>query len=537
MASPSDDEEKLLIRCPGCGQRFKVQPDFRNRMVECGVCEHHFHIREEVIVRSKKFYPGEKRHQGLSRFQRIPHAQSVAEPLTASAIYDEITPVPYFAPVSPQRILAGFFGVSAIILVALLLIFGSDHGGPLDGMELTRKLIMAGFTSILGFALLLYANPNTRLAATLFGGILSAIVISLPFLITEGSSKTGEAEDFAALTPTDEVEEEEPDPEQIALNTMRERIGIRPLDQEIERLAATDSSAKAYGLFLVGLQESNRIAVRDYMFRVTSAEPTSHIYPRDDGKYLFVLTGLEMNIERLAAIAGPLGTVRQIVPELSIVEIQVDNDIFIESPSDKLINRDDPEFYELNLRELQSIDIQRIERAVTRLAEAEPRMFRADITRRLRELMDESGITFHGTIARALGTWDEDQAGAAELATRTAVSLQQRGASPPAELIALAIKQPADDLIPVVLSLWRDNSLIWESYCVKIGPPIEESMLVEFQASEGSKKHSAARILSYVGGEASGQVLYEALETSDRELAVIINQALENIAKRHGQDE
>jgi len=536
MASPSDDDEKLLIRCPGCGQRFKVQQDFRNRMVECGVCEHRFHIREDVIVRIKKFYPGEKRHHGLSRFQRIPHAQSLSEPMTASAVYEQAAPAPYFTPAPPQRIIAGFIGVSVIIIVALLLIFGGDHGGPLDGVERIRKLIMAGFAGVVGFVLLLYANPNTRRAAALFGGAFASALVALPFFISDGFTNIGEVEDVQALTQMDAPDETELDPEQVILNAMRERIGIRPLDQEIERLATTGSSAKAYGLFLVGLQESNRIAVRDYMFRVTSADPSSHIYPRDENIYLFVLTGLEMNIERLAAIAGPLGTVRLIEPELSIVEIVVDNDIFIESPSEKLINRDAPEFYELNLRELKSIDIQRIERAVGRLAEAKPRMLRADITKRLRELMDESGVTFHGTIARALGSWDEDSSGAAELATRTAVSLQQRGATPDAELIALAIEQPSDELIPVVLDLWRGSTLTWESYCVKVGPLIEEAMLEEFKSAKGSKKHSAARILSHVGGASSEEALNQALEGADRELTVIISQALENIAKRQGPD-
>jgi len=418
----------------------------------------------------------------------------------------------------------------------LLLIFGSGHGGPLDGMSLTRKIIMSGFTAALGLSLLLYANPNTRLAAAIFGGGFAALLVALPFFITEKSGSIAELEAIEVITPENAVADEDLSPEQMLLKTMRERMDLRPLDREIERLAASDSSSKAFGLFLVDLQESNRIAVRDYMFRVASADVTSHIYPRDEGKYLFVLTGLEMNIERLAALASTLGRVRLIVPELNVVEIAVDNGVFIESPMDQLINRENPEFYELNLRELKSIDLQRIQRAVLRLAEAEPRMFRADITARLRELMDEPGINFHGTVARALDSWDTDRAEAARIAAQTAIRLNQRGVVPPAELVALAIEKPSEELIPVIISLWRDNTLMWESYCIKIGPSIEQAMLKEFAEGEGSRKQSAARILSRVGGEASGEKLYAALEGADRELAVIIRQALETIASRLDED-
>lgn len=537
MVPPIDDEEKLLIRCPGCGQRFKVQQDFRNRIVECGVCEERFHIRDEVIVRLKKFYPGEKRRLGLSRFQRISHAQSATDPLTASAVYEAPTPVEYFTPVSPQRIIAGFVGVIVILLVALLLVFGSDPGGPLHGVAVDRLFIIAGFTAVMGFALILYANPNTRLAAGLFGGAMAAGLAALPFFVTDSPTSIDDIERITVSAEEDEPPEEPLDPEEIILNTMRDRMDLRPLEKEAERLAESETPLKAYGLFLVGLQESNRIAVRDYMFRVISADPSSHIYPRGEENYLFVLTGLEMNVERLAAIAAPLGRVRLIVPELNVVEILVDNSIFIESPSDTLINRDAPGFYELNLRELNSIDTQRIQRAVQRLAEAEPKMYRADITKRLRELLDESGITFHGPIARALSTWDEDKASAAEVATRTAIKLQQRGSVPPAELIGLAIENPSEDLIPVVISLWRGNTLMWESYCVRIGPPIEQAMLKEFDTLDGSRSQSAARILSQVGGEESGRKLHAALESANTELAVIINRALENIASRLGLEE
>ena len=72
MPSSSPDDSLLLIRCPSCGQRFKVGEDLRERTVECGGCEHRFRINDEVIVRGRKFYPSERKNPGLNRFHRIP---------------------------------------------------------------------------------------------------------------------------------------------------------------------------------------------------------------------------------------------------------------------------------------------------------------------------------------------------------------------------------------------------------------------------------------------------------------------------------
>ncbi len=534
--SPHDDD-KLLIRCPECRQRFKVEPELRGRMVECGVCEHRFHIRDEVIIRLRKFYPGEKRHHELSRFQRISNTQPANAPV-ASSEFSPFLPQPHagaaaYQPVPPQRILAGLIGTGTIVAMALLMLFGSDHGGPLDGMVMSHKFLMAGFTALIGFSLILYANPNTRGRAMIFGTALVCGLMAVPYFIREGSSSIEEAppgQDNVVPDPPPQVNAKSA--RDLALEAMRERAGIRPLEQEIELLAAENPDRQAFGLFLVGLHESNRIAVRDYMFRVTSAEPTSHIYPRDDSEYLFVLSGLDVNIERLASLASPLGRVREIFPELNLVEITVDNGVFVEPPSGTLIDRAHTEFYELNLIELRSIDLQRIQRAVMRISESEPKMFRVDISRRLRELLNEPGVQFHAAIARALRTWDPDVEGAASAANQTAIQLHLRGGAMPTEIIDLALENPTPELVPVLVDEWRKNTLMWENYCVEMGPIIEDAMIRELAIDDQSLKQSAARILGRIGGRASIPVLEKTKEGANPEMVVILNRALESIAAR-----
>ena len=187
MPSSNPDDALLLIRCPSCGQRFKVGDDLRGRTVECGGCEHRFRINDEVIVKGKKFYPGERKNPTLNRFQRVPLAvsQPVGGPQTVR--YMEPPELTSFEPVAPQRIIAGVAGVAAMVLVALLLMFGGSSGGLLDGMTTQNRLLMAGFTGLLGMVMLVYANPRARGKAIGVGLLLSAGLLALPFIFTVGS--------------------------------------------------------------------------------------------------------------------------------------------------------------------------------------------------------------------------------------------------------------------------------------------------------------------------------------------------------------
>ena len=66
-----DTDNQLQIRCPKCGQRFTVGPELQGKVVECGRCENRFRVDDDVIQRSRKFYPGEKpRDASLDRFSR-----------------------------------------------------------------------------------------------------------------------------------------------------------------------------------------------------------------------------------------------------------------------------------------------------------------------------------------------------------------------------------------------------------------------------------------------------------------------------------
>lgn len=524
MSEPSREETPLQIRCPACSQRFKVGVDLRERMVECGACEHRFQITDDVIVRHKKFYPGERESPVLSRFKRVPMASG----MNPGSFYQSAPDPTTFEPVAPQRIIAGIFGVTGMILMALLLMFGAGRGAILDGMPTSNRLVMAGFTGLLGFVLLMYANPRSRSKAAVVGILMSGGLILLPVFFTEGSQPlagNGTGPDDA-LPPSSEIIGEDD------MEALRDKFGTKPLDDEIIGSAALGVTSKTWGLWLEGLLESNRLTVRDYLLRVTGADPSSHIYPRDGGNYLMVITGLEMSLEELMLISSSLGKPGALHPEIHVAEIRVDNAVFVEGPIEKLTNKNDPAFYELNKRELEAIELTRVSRAVQRLAEAEPKVYRADITRRLLTLLDERGVDFQGDVARALMTWSSEPGVAGSAAAVTIKRLFDMGSEIPKDLMLLAVKQKSAEVIPILDELWFKSPTNWETIYAEMGPLIEPAVIRRFPDTSGPLRQSAVRLLGKVGGADSVTVLKAAKAGADTELSVLIQQALEAIAAR-----
>lgn len=536
MLSPTPDDSLLLIRCPSCGQRFKVGEDLRERTVECGSCEHRFKINDLVIVRGPKFYPGERSDHDMDCFQRVPLPGGEALIGVQPVRYANMPDASMLEPMSPQRIIAGLIGASGIIIMGLMLILGAQRGGMLDGMVLEKRLMMAGFTCLLGVLLLVYANPKARLKALLIGLLMSAVPIAAPFFFRAGSvplphSGAGTL-GKTVIPPVDDTKFEVEDN---SISALKNRIGTGPLDTEIARLAAQGSKKRALGLWFRGLSNSNRFLVRDYIIRVTNADPASHFYPRSGGDYLLVLTGINQTLEEIAEFTSALGPTEKIYPEISVIEVRVHSDAFLEGSIEKLSKKEDPAFYDLNKRELESIDLERVKRAVQRIAEAEPKIYRSDITRKLISLLDDEGVDFKGNICKALSVWSEHPGPAGNAALEEVKKLVKADKTIPPEMMALIVKEKNLAVIPILDELWYKNPTVWESIYGDLGPPVESGMIRRFPDTKGTIRYSSVRILGRVGGVASQPVLAAVLPNADSELKVLIEQSQKAIANRLSQ--
>lgn len=531
MPSPNPDDILLLIRCPSCGQRFKVGEDLRGRTVECGGCEHRFRINDDVIVRGKKFYPGESKDRFLNRFHRVPLAMNPEMSALPIVKYAESPSPVSFEPVSPLRVIAGIAGVVGMVFIALLFMFGTNHGGMLDGMPTVNRLVMAGFAGAMGAVLLIYANPRARMKALGIGLAFAAGLVSLPFVFTAGSEPVKGKSVIAGLEPADTPPKESDDG---ADSKLRSQIGTRPLEDEIARLATEGGDRKAVGLWLRSLSEANRLLVRDYVLRVTGADPQSHFYPRGDGDFLMVVTGIKQSLEEVAESTKVLGTVRNSYPELSVIEILVNNEGFLSGPIDKLSDREHPSFYDLNKRELESIDLTKVSDAVKRLAEAEPKIYRSDITRKFIELLGSDWVDFKGDICHALAVWSEKPGPAGEAALKEVRKMLVAKQNVPPEMIALIVREKNPDVVPVIDELWSENPTRWETHYGNVGPAAEVVLLRRFPSAEGSLRYSVVRILGRVGGTKSLPMLEAAGEGADAELRILLKNSVASIRARAG---
>lgn len=534
MDSLPHDDSLLPIRCPQCGQRFKVDAGLMGRTVECGSCEHRFKIEDEVIVHGRKFYPGEKKQTSLDIFQRVQPPEggaSVKAPSSVlSVIYGKKPDPAWIEPMSPQRLLAGLAGGGLIVIIGLLLLFGGVRGGPLDGMTLDKRLMMAGFATLLGGILLIYANPKARLKAIFVSLLMGGVLIGLPFFV-KGLPSAHDAEvaaDEYEEAPTRGGARDDGNAKAVA-----QMIGLAPLEKEKARLAGLGRESSVIGLWLRNLPASNSYLIKDYVIRVTGADKmNSALFPRQSGDFLMVLSDVKVSLPEAARLVAPFGQVEAVHQDIGLVQIHVDNEKFVAGAEDKLINTKDPAFYELNKRELESIDLLRIERAVQRLGAAEPKVYRADVTRRLISLLNQDGVTFYPELCRALMVWSEVPEEVGPEALKTLERLDSEAKVIPLELVKLLAKEKVTRAIPIIHRLWLHDATHWESTYAEMGPSIEPALLAEYPGTEGFIRYSATRLLGQVGTPASLPELEAAKKGANRELQILIDDSIQRIKDR-----
>jgi predicted Zn finger-like uncharacterized protein len=533
MPPANQDNSQLLIRCPSCGQRFRVGADLRDRTVECGACEHRFRINDEVVVRSKKFYPGERVDSLANRYHRVPIAAPIPEGLQL-AQYADTADASAFEPVSPQRLIAGAGAVVLVVLMAMLLFFGAHNGGALDGMPTVNRLAMAGFTSIVAGILLIYANPKTRLKAVGTSTLCASLLLAIPVFRTEGT------EDLVALTAAgSEANTKEKTPkrtvEEDRIANLQAMIGTDPLVKEAAALAGRPGNKQAYGLWLRGLGDGEKLLVRDYLIRTQGADPSTHAYPRGTGEYLMVVSGLVVTLDKLAESISVIGEVTAIYEQINVIEVRVNAENFQAAPLEKLADRGAPDFYELNKRELESIDLERVKGAVERLTDVEPKMYRSDIARRLAGLLSEAGIDFKAQVCDALIRWGDDSVKVGDAAEALLNKLTAANAQIPSELIALLVKDKRVSIIPVLERLWLEDVSKWERYMIEMGAPIEAPLIARYPELAANFKASAINVLGKVGGRDTLELLKTAGEGANQELQIRIATAQKAIRARLGE--
>jgi hypothetical protein len=294
---------------------------------------------------------------------------------------------------------------------------------------------------------------------------------------------------------------------------------------------ALETDPHAVGIWLRGLPDYHRPQVSDYIIRNAHADPSSHMYPRSRD-YLMVVTGVTDDLTELARLCARFGEVRRTVDELRIIEVAVNNESFQEGPLEKLTDPANPAFYELNRRELESIDLERARKAVARLIDVEPKLYRKDIARRMGELLEEGDVALQGEVGLALPVWSEAGDGMESIVRKVVQEASDAGREVPESLISFLVQRKDTFVIPLVDSLWALDSTKWEEHYAGLGPAIEDKLLARFEKTTITQRMSAVRLLERVGTAKSLPVLESALNDANPELKVLIDRALAAIRAR-----
>lgn len=516
----TEEFQQIQIRCPKCTQRFRVGPELKGRMVECGACEFRFRVDDDSQIKSRKFYPGEKHRPGLSHYSRQPHSEFSANLPVEVAHYADVPDIERFEPTPISKVIVGLVGAITMAITLLILVTGASQEGILSGVTTDRRIVIAAFFAIVGIVMISYANPRARVKATLLAMMGGLGLILTPLWFTEGAKPLVGTNSVAIAVTAPVV-------------TVDGRRKIADLKAEVlyspmeKALIEADGQGHVIGIWMKGIRDSNAALVNAYLLRVSGASDQSHLYPRMNQNYLLVLNRSHKSLEEMAKECERVGEVDAVVPELHLIQVTVDNDQFNELPIAKLSDPEDGAFYQLNYRELLCIDIRRINEALVRLSTAKPVQSRDDIIKRMIELCEISDQEMLANLSRALTVWSDGNDGSPQAVMAAAKAIDAEHDGIPMEAVVFLTKWRHPGVYPILDKMWLREPASWEEVYMKSGSPAGEFIVAHLK--EGSNRHrmSAARIAGRVGGENVEKALRALCEeTTDLELKTSFTNAL-----------
>jgi predicted Zn finger-like uncharacterized protein len=523
----------LRIKCPACERQFKVSEELKGRTVECGGCEHRFKLDEEVLVaRRGKFYPGETRKSGLDGFGRSQKADDAPVQFETAA-YNQTQSVADFIPISPQQMVAATLGVGILAMTIVLLVLGTQPNGVLRDMEVAKRAVLAMFMVGVGVALVLYGCHHRRRLGYLVAGVSAAAAMTLAmFMPVPRTIEPGDyVEEPNGTAPPDEDREAVPRRKTAA--EVVEMVGYGPMKRAIASRTTGDVEGLEFvtAVWVPVMEERLKFQIQKYLHRKTGTEERPSFYRREKGG-LFVIDGAQIPLELVAGMVERFGRVEETYPEIRLIEVTLEGGPLLkEKPlMTKLSDKDHPAFYALNQTELDHIDLDRVDAAVKRLMDAEPRRFRIEITRRLIELMaEESSVDLKGSVARALATWSEPGDGAEKVVAVSALEIIEAGEPMPRSMLEFLVSRKSPEAVKLVEPLWVKEPTAWEPIMTELGLVAEDAAISHITSADRGIQQSAVRLLKRMGSQRGIESLRSLLDGADDEMKVLLQEAIDSI--------
>lgn len=516
----------MRIKCPECSQKFDVTEEFLGKTVECGSCDHRFKVIDDHVVAEKhKFYPGEKRDKSLDNFSKS--AAALEAPVAfAQAHYQQDVSADFVGPPRPRRTVAAIVGVTIMVLVIVVFLLAGGEEGAMRDMETANRFIFAGFTTLIGGALLLYGTAHKKKIGWLAALVLSAVLLCLPMIFPANPISA------TVIDNADELEEEaviQVDQKQAMEDYLRE-IGYDP----VKKAVSGGTPETVVAVYLRNASKTVRTKIAHYLYDATDKVSRETSYDRGitglNG--LILLVEQKKTIDEIGLLCEKFGRIEKISNEHRVIDVLVENSKIGSLDEGKVLDAENIDFQRQNLNALKSIDPDVQIKAVTRLANSEPKALRPDITEQMMKMLPQASNELKVELIKGLRVWSQSGDGA-EQAVLTAVQELQKDGSVDKSGIEFLIEREVDEVAEILMDQWKQNPVNWAEILKGLGEGAEVLLLPILGDLNEKQIIVASDILSKVGTKASISIIEEAMAKATTEVAKKSMQAaIDEIKKR-----
>ena len=537
----------LQIQCPACSRRFHVHEDLTGKTVECGACDQRFKVSPETVIENKdKFYPGEYHDALLDRLGKKPH-RKVQKVSFAQAEYSPDTEAEAVLPATAGQKIAVMVGIVFFLLYTLVFVLGSGKGSVFQDVDMTKRLILAGFVAFCSSVLIIFGAKGWRARSFLFSLFLTACLIALVFVMPiHKIPSTGEWADDGSQNELPGNGEDLPEQVEGEVSVVKRRVDYRPMQREIEKHTneeeGEDGLAMVTGIYIGDIKENDVQVVQEYLQRKLSlpSNEAPAAYQRNGGKDRFIVfSGLVQRFESFVKHCEVLGKVKT-HPEIRVIEVELDKSIFAEPSREvqrQMTDPTKPSYFLVNLDQLNHVNLRRVKLAVGRFASPPPegveiRKMPRMIEELIRLLREESDVELVGDVGHALQIWAKDDKETVTTVGRIVVSWSKIGRFIPTSLVEFLLENGSEDSALVIDSLWGKSPERWSEYYAKLGPVIESRLTNHLETSPDELKKAALGILRKIGTRKSLPILGKYTDHQDDEIKILATRAISAIESR-----
>lgn len=525
----------MRIECPECSQRFDVTDDFMDKTVECGSCDSRFKVTDEVVMKEKsKFYPGEKRDAHLERFANV-KASAVAASKSAQAVdfqqahYQPDVNAAKVGSPRPRQTVAAAVGVVVMVVMLVIFLLAGGPEGPMRDMETPNRMVLCGFTTLLGCVLVLFGLKANLGRALLLCLVLGGGLMSMPFLFPGNPTS---ASDSSVVDWKEDAKEVEERGKLSVEDAFREEVGYGPVADALEQYPADSVVA----IYVRNAQQILRDKIADYLYEETGKVSRGISYNRGDmrdtGLYgLILLTNQKLTIDEIAALCSRFGRVNKIQRDLRVVDVTVENSKVVKLDPSQSVKPNDSGFYREQLKALMSFDPEVKSKAVVRLGIAEPKAMRDDITQQLLTMLPGSGSNLKLEIINTLGVWSQEGDGAGAVVLTAVRELHTEG-KVNKQSMEFLVARKIDGAEVILMELWHKEPVIWSDLLINLGEGAQFLLLPKLTEMDTAHVVAAADILAEVGSKEAVPIMRAALEKLDETGKKSLKASIDEIEKR-----